>query len=294
MVYGSMRHRIVNFGVPDCHVVQTIADSANDSCPIPAWGTVSAQTETDEIEKLKRFCLQQYTYLQEPLTQKSSSPQKKLTPHLIVFLSFGIYFCLSVPTPSYNFSLNTLLPASKNLNVHTSNAKTVQDFSYLFHLELSRSTKTPATKNDINPNSQRKTKAAAPNKLSNLGFISPVKGFPITSSFGSRVHPIFGGESFHQGIDIGTPSGTPIKASKAGYVIFAGFNGGYGKKIVIRHGGGYQTLYAHLDELFVQAGDRVKQEEVIGLSGSTGYVTGPHLHFEIHANQVAHNPLDYF
>lgn len=124
-------------------------------------------------------------------------------------------------------------------------------------------------------------------------FLLPVTGYPITSPFGSRIHPIFGDRQLHTGIDIGTPSGTPVRAAAGGFVTFAGWNGGYGNLIIISHARGYETFYAHLDELHVAAGDRVSQGKIIGLSGSTGYVTGPHLHFEIRFNQVAINPMNY-
>jgi len=125
-------------------------------------------------------------------------------------------------------------------------------------------------------------------------FSLPVTGFAITSSFGNRIHPLFGNVRFHKGIDLGTPTGTPIRAARDGRVVSAGWGQGYGNRIIIDHGNGYETLYAHLDRLVVKVGDRVTRKAVIGLSGSTGYVTGPHLHFEIRFNQVAQNPVDYF
>ena len=125
-------------------------------------------------------------------------------------------------------------------------------------------------------------------------FSLPVTGFAITSSFGNRIHPLFGNVRFHKGIDLGTPTGTPIRAARDGRVVSAGWGQGYGNRIIIDHGNGYETLYAHLDRLVVKVGDRVTKEAVIGLSGSTGYVTGPHLHFEIRFNQVAQNPMNYF
>ncbi len=124
-------------------------------------------------------------------------------------------------------------------------------------------------------------------------FLLPVTGYPLTSPFGNRIHPLFGNEQLHTGIDIGTPSGTPVRAAAGGVVAFAGWDGGYGNLIIISHVNGYETFYAHLDEIRVAAGDRVAVGKVIGLSGSTGYVTGPHLHFEIRLNQVAINPMNY-
>ncbi|PSB67339.1 peptidase M23, partial [filamentous cyanobacterium CCP1] len=86
----------------------------------------------------------------------------------------------------------------------------------------------------------------------------------------------------------------PIRTAKEGQVVFAGWSGTYGKKVIISHGEEYETLYAHLDELLVKEGDLVAAGQIIGLSGNTGYVSGPHLHFEIWLNEVALNPLDYF
>ena len=104
---------------------------------------------------------------------------------------------------------------------------------------------------------------------------------PITSLFGWRIHPIFGSARFHSGTDIGAPLGTPVLAAYAGQVVMADFLGGYGLAVALDHNQGkQQTLYAHLSEVFVKSGDRVKQGAVIGRVGSTGNSTGPHLHFE--------------
>ncbi|WP_310486412.1 M23 family metallopeptidase [Chamaesiphon sp. VAR_69_metabat_338] len=103
---------------------------------------------------------------------------------------------------------------------------------------------------------------------------------PMTSRFGWRTHPLTGTRRFHSGVDIGAPSGTPVIATATGTIISAGWNGGYGKAVVIQHGDTQQTLYGHLSEISVQAGQTVPQGTVIGLVGSTGNSTGPHLHFE--------------
>lgn len=104
---------------------------------------------------------------------------------------------------------------------------------------------------------------------------------PITSLFGWRMHPIFGTPRFHSGTDIGAPIGTPVLAAYAGQVAMADFLGGYGLAVALNHNQGkQQTLYGHLSEVFVQAGETVKQGAVIGRVGSTGNSTGPHLHFE--------------
>lgn len=102
----------------------------------------------------------------------------------------------------------------------------------------------------------------------------------VTSGFGWRTHPLTGRRRFHSGIDIGAPTGTPVVATATGTVVSAGWNGGYGKAIVIQHNDVQQTLYGHLSEISVQPGQQVTQGSVIGLVGSTGNSTGPHLHFE--------------
>jgi murein DD-endopeptidase MepM/ murein hydrolase activator NlpD len=103
---------------------------------------------------------------------------------------------------------------------------------------------------------------------------------PMTSSFGWRTHPITGSRRFHSGQDIGAPMGAPVVAAGSGIIMSAGWQGGYGKAIVIQHNGVQQTLYGHLSEIFVQPGQRIEQGMVIGRVGSTGNSTGPHLHFE--------------
>ncbi len=128
------------------------------------------------------------------------------------------------------------------------------------------------------------------------GFIKPVEG-PITSPFGWRVHPIFKSRTFHSGIDIGGRNGSSIKASNAGRVIYAGWYGGYGKVVIIDHGryngSPTTTLYAHLSSYRVSPGDTVTRGQVIGNEGSTGYSTGPHLHFEVRINGQPCNPFNY-
>ena len=105
----------------------------------------------------------------------------------------------------------------------------------------------------------------------------------ITSAFGWRIHPISGESRFHSGTDLGAPMGAPVVAAFGGKVQIADLMGGYGLAVVLRHNKDTEeTLYGHLSEIFVKPGDIVKQGDVIGRVGSTGYSTGPHLHFEFH------------
>jgi murein DD-endopeptidase MepM/ murein hydrolase activator NlpD len=123
-----------------------------------------------------------------------------------------------------------------------------------------------------------------------LGFIWPLRG-KITSGFGSRNDPFSGHRQFHNGIDISAESGTPVKATADGVVIFAGWKDGYGNLVVIKHRNGYFSVYGHNSELKVNEGDSVQKGDIISLSGMTGAVTGAHLHFEIQKYQTPLNPL---
>ena len=120
----------------------------------------------------------------------------------------------------------------------------------------------------------------------------PVGG-PVTSSFGWRVHPILHVKRFHTGIDIGVGYGTPIHAADSGTVIYATWMSGYGNVIIVDHGSGISTLYAHQSSLAVGMGARVTRGQVIGYVGSTGFSTGPHLHFEVRLNGTPVDPLAY-
>jgi murein DD-endopeptidase MepM/ murein hydrolase activator NlpD len=126
----------------------------------------------------------------------------------------------------------------------------------------------------------------------NHRFIWPVNG-PITSPFGPRTHPIYGGTRMHTGVDIGASSGTPIKAAGDGVVVMAGYNGGYGNWTLIDHGDGLATGYAHQSSIGVSVGQRVSTGEVIGQVGSTGASTGPHLHWEVRVNGTPVDPMGW-
>ena len=113
----------------------------------------------------------------------------------------------------------------------------------------------------------------------------------LTSGFGWRTHPVFGGRRFHNGIDIGAPHGANVFAADSGSVLISEYSSGYGNYVVLSHGNGMTTLYAHLSSRSVSAGTTVSKGQVIGLIGSTGVSTGPHLHFEVSVNGSRINPM---
>jgi LysM repeat protein len=116
---------------------------------------------------------------------------------------------------------------------------------------------------------------------------------PITDPFGWRIHPVYGTKSFHDGMDIGVDSGTPLKAAMAGKVIYADWFGGYGITVKIDHGGGIVTQYSHMSKSSVTVGQSVAAGGHIGYSGNTGVSTGPHLHFMVIVNGSPTDPMPW-
>jgi murein DD-endopeptidase MepM/ murein hydrolase activator NlpD len=121
---------------------------------------------------------------------------------------------------------------------------------------------------------------------------TPLAATRITSEFGPRLHPLLGYTRMHRGVDFGAASGTPVLAAADGVVAAAGWDGGYGRRILLRHADSVETLYAHLSRVgpSVVASAAVRQGQVIGWTGESGRVTGPHLHFEVRLRGVAVNP----
>lgn len=128
-------------------------------------------------------------------------------------------------------------------------------------------------------------------------YISTPKGWPvigrITSEFGMRENPRYGGQEFHSGLDISAPTGSPVKATADGIVSFAGWSAGNGNLVVVEHGFGYSTFYAHNSSIAVKVGQRVKRGDTLAYVGSTGNTTGPHLHYEVWHNGKAINPMGF-
>ena len=125
--------------------------------------------------------------------------------------------------------------------------------------------------------------------------ISPADPIWLTSTYGYRKDPFTGKRTAHHGIDLAGPVGLDIHCTGSGTVIYAKINRhGYGKEVVVDHGFGYRTTYAHLNDIFVEKGQKLKRGEVVGTLGSTGRSTGPHLHYEIRKDGRAVNPFYFF
>lgn len=134
--------------------------------------------------------------------------------------------------------------------------------------------------------------------LSAIPSIKPVRGdktrsVNVLSGFGFRIHPIHKIRKMHNGIDFTAPTGTPIQATGAGRVVKAGSGSGFGNHVIIDHGYGYKTLYAHMSRLDVREGQTVKRGQPIGKVGSTGTSTAPHCHYEVHYRGMPINPIQF-
>lgn len=134
--------------------------------------------------------------------------------------------------------------------------------------------------------------SSKPVKPSSGGYARPLSA-PVTAEFGPRIHPVTGKRGMHTGIDLGASAGTPIRAIKSGVVVAAHYHTAYGNMVIVDHGGGVKSLYAHARSLNVSVGQTVNQGDVLSFVGSTGYSTGAHLHLEIIVNGVAQNPRNY-
>ncbi len=132
------------------------------------------------------------------------------------------------------------------------------------------------------------------NMLAGSGELAMPLVAQVTSPFGWRQHPIFGVRRFHTGIDLAGPNHAAVRSADSGAVLYTGWYGGYGKVVILSHGKGMATLYAHLSKIAVSQGTNVSKGDVLGYEGTTGFSTGPHLHFEVRMNGKPNNPLNYF
>ena len=136
---------------------------------------------------------------------------------------------------------------------------------------------------------------SATGSTASISIISPLpKGSAwVTDAYGYRIHPIYGYYSMHHGVDLAANLGTPVYAISDGYVTIATYSSVNGNYVSMTHGSGYGSVYCHLDSYVVAVGAYVKQGQLIGYVGKTGWATGPHLHFEIHKDGASVNPMNY-
>ncbi|MEY3020589.1 MAG: hypothetical protein RLZZ272_1573 [Actinomycetota bacterium] len=141
---------------------------------------------------------------------------------------------------------------------------------------------------------ERRLRAAEGGDVGDVGsgWVRPVPG-RLTSPYGNRTHPVYGTIRLHAGVDLAGATGTPIRAARGGTVAFAGWMSGYGQTVILYHGDGLGTLYAHLSSFSVAQGASVSQGSVVGGVGMTGTATGPHLHFEVRRNGTPQNPCGF-
>ena len=137
------------------------------------------------------------------------------------------------------------------------------------------------------------TGSTAPQSTVSIPSRTPLDNVRLTSSYGERWHPVIGGRRQHAGIDLASPTGTPIYAAADAVVGQAGVQGGYGNLVELHHGAGIATRYGHLSSIRVNPGERVRRGKLIGLMGSTGRSTGSHLHYEVRIDGRAVNPLPF-
>lgn len=131
--------------------------------------------------------------------------------------------------------------------------------------------------------------------ISSTPSMKPIDSAAVTASYGYRKNPFTNrGREFHKGVDFAGDTGTPVKATADGVVIFSGWQSGYGKVVILAHNHGITTLYGHNSALLVKKGDKIKKEQIISKVGSTGRSTGSHLHYEIRVNGKLVNPSNYY
>ncbi|HSP47090.1 MAG TPA: peptidoglycan DD-metalloendopeptidase family protein [Clostridiaceae bacterium] len=166
------------------------------------------------------------------------------------------------------------------------------EIAALIRAEAAKNAAAAAKAKASSSSSSKPSASVSTGSQSSNGYIKPVSG-RVSSPYGYRIHPVLGYKKFHTGMDFAASSGTSVRSVKSGTVILAKYNSSYGNYIIVDHGNGVSSLYAHLKGFNVGYGSRVSQGDTIGFVGSTGMSTGPHLHFEIRINGSHVNPAPY-
>lgn len=274
-----------------------------------------------DIHKFRVICKKAFT----PITimfipHSKSSPLNLKVPFIGIVTSgilccFGIIYILTIAVDTYEYyrmkdKVNYYSEQFTELNsTMTSLKKAEAEFKRLFSLKSKENVLENLDVSDSGSMDLDNLKKKINYTVETVGeikdylrvqrnlYVATPKGFPvagsISSSYGYREHPRSGEENFHSGIDISSPPGSPVKATADGIVSFSGWSGGSGNLVVLEHGQGFSTFYAHNRMLGVKVGQKVRRGDTIAYVGSTGNSTGPHVHYEIWKDGKPINPVNY-
>ncbi len=274
-----------------------------------------------DIHKLKGYVKRAFT----PITimfipHSKTEPINFKIPFIGIFASivlccFGIVYIISIAVSTVEYykmknKLNYYSEQFSEVNTTISSLKKAEaEFNRLFSLSSKEQVLEHMKTADSGSLDLENLKKQITNSIETIGDIreylhkqkdlyqATPRGFPvsgdISSPFGMREHPQTGVKNFHTGIDLSISSGNPVRATADGIVSFSGRNGGSGNLVVLEHGHGYSTLYAHNRSLAVKVGQKVKRGDIISYVGSTGNSTGPHVHYEIWKKGKPINPINY-
>jgi murein DD-endopeptidase MepM/ murein hydrolase activator NlpD len=274
-----------------------------------------------DIHKLKEHIKRAFTPITIMLIPHSKTePINFKVPFIGIFTSivlcfFGIVYVISIAVSTVEYykmknKLNYYSQQFSEVNTTISSLKKAEtEFKRLFSLGSRDKVLENVKTSDSGSLDIENLKKQITNSIETVGeikeylhiqrdiYLSTPKGFPvhgsISSPFGMREHPTSGEDNFHTGIDLSIPPGNPVRATADGIVSFSGRSGGSGNLVVLEHGHGYSTLYAHNRSIDVKIGQKVKRGDVISYAGSTGNSTGPHVHYEIWKEGKPVNPINY-
>jgi len=274
-----------------------------------------------DIHKIKVFLKKAFTPVTIMLIPHSKTrPVNFKVPFIgmfttIVLCCFGIVYVLSIAVDTFEYyrmkdKLNYYSQQFLELNkTMTALKKAENEFKRLFSLKSREKVLENLDTSDSGSIDMENLKHQIKSTVESVGeikdylrtqrdiYVATPKGSPvvgmISSHYGQREHPRSGEENFHSGIDISSSPGNPVKATADGIVSFSGWSGGSGNLVVLEHGHGFSTFYAHNRSIPVKVAKKVKRGDIIGYVGSTGYSTGPHVHYEIWKDGKPIDPVNY-
>jgi len=274
-----------------------------------------------DIHKIKGFLKKAFTPVTIMLIPHSKTrPVNFKVPFVgmfttVVLCCFGIVYVLSIAVDTFEYyrmkdKLNYYSQQFLELNkTMTALKKAENEFKRLFSLKSREKVLENLDTSDSGSIDMENLKHQIKSTVESVGeikdylrtqrdiYVATPKGSPvvgkISSHYGQREHPRSGEENFHSGIDLSSSPGNPVKATADGIVSFSGWSGGSGNLIVLEHGHGFSTFYAHNRSIPVKVAKKVKRGDIIGYVGSTGYSTGPHVHYEIWKDGKPINPVNY-